>query len=207
MGKSLAAGLSTILPLLIFVPFLTPELSHDSESADRFEFSAGAAWATSGRREKLGRQCLDADQLGPGCDDDRARLALFYGGLVRKKQRARHHDAELHLDGGRHRSVGAVPLQLIVRIGQQFYRQSPQRVSQGRRSGTRCGLCSYDPSAQTFMVCQLMFTIITPALLAGAFAERMRFSAMLLFTVLWSVIVSVILYDPMAHMAWAKADF
>ena len=54
--------------------------------------------------------------------------------------------------------------------------------------------------AQTFMVCQLMFAIITPALIAGAFAERMKFSAMLVFTILWSVVV----YDPMAHMVWVK---
>jgi Amt family ammonium transporter len=50
----------------------------------------------------------------------------------------------------------------------------------------------------TFMVFQLMFAIITPALISGAFAERMKFSAMLLFTVLWSFIV----YYPMAHMVW-----
>src|SRR3954468_7017221 len=42
---------------------------------------------------------------------------------------------------------------------------------------------------QTFMVYQLMFAIITPALISGAFAERMKFSAMLLFTVLWALIV------------------
>ncbi|MFB3827209.1 MAG: ammonium transporter [Bryobacteraceae bacterium] len=53
---------------------------------------------------------------------------------------------------------------------------------------------------QTFMVYQLMFAIITPALISGAFAERMRFSAMLLFTVLWALIV----YFPMAHMVWGK---
>ena len=54
--------------------------------------------------------------------------------------------------------------------------------------------------AQTFMVYQLMFAIITPGLIAGAFAERMKFSAMLVFTILWSIIV----YDPMAHMVWGK---
>ena len=54
--------------------------------------------------------------------------------------------------------------------------------------------------AQTFMVYQLMFAIITPALITGAFAERMKFSAMLVFLVLWSLIV----YDPMAHMVWGK---
>ena len=54
--------------------------------------------------------------------------------------------------------------------------------------------------AQTFMVYQLMFAIITPALITGAFAERMKFSAMLLFLILWSLFV----YDPMAHMVWGK---
>ena len=53
---------------------------------------------------------------------------------------------------------------------------------------------------QTFMVYQLMFAIITPALICGAFAERMKFSAMVLFTSLWSLIV----YFPMAHMVWGK---
>jgi Amt family ammonium transporter len=53
---------------------------------------------------------------------------------------------------------------------------------------------------QTFMIYQLMFAIITPALISGAFAERMKFSAMLLFTVLWMVVV----YFPMAHMVWGK---
>jgi Amt family ammonium transporter len=50
------------------------------------------------------------------------------------------------------------------------------------------------------MVYQLMFAIITPGLIAGAFAERMKFSAMLVFMILWSVLV----YDPMAHMVWGK---
>ncbi len=50
----------------------------------------------------------------------------------------------------------------------------------------------------TFMIYQLMFAIITPALISGAFAERMKFSGMILFTILWALIV----YFPMAHMVW-----
>ena len=50
----------------------------------------------------------------------------------------------------------------------------------------------------TFVLFQCMFAMITPALIIGAFAERMRFSAFLLFTILWSVIV----YYPMAHFVW-----
>src|SRR5204862_7187880 len=56
---------------------------------------------------------------------------------------------------------------------------------------------------QTFMIYQLMFAVITPALITGAFAERMKFSAMLAFTVLWTSIV----YFPLAHMVWGKGGF
>ena len=50
-----------------------------------------------------------------------------------------------------------------------------------------------------FVVFQMTFAIITPALIAGAFAERMKFSAMLLFSAAWSLIV----YAPICHMAWS----
>ncbi len=49
-----------------------------------------------------------------------------------------------------------------------------------------------------FMMFQMTFAIITPALIAGAFAERMKFSGMLLFMTLWSLVV----YAPLAHMVW-----
>ena len=50
------------------------------------------------------------------------------------------------------------------------------------------------------MVFQLMFAIITPALITGAFAERMKFSAMVVFTTLWFFVI----YTPLAHMVWGK---
>jgi Amt family ammonium transporter len=56
---------------------------------------------------------------------------------------------------------------------------------------------------QTFMIYQLMFAIITPALIAGAFAERVRFGAMTLFCTLWTFVV----YFPAAHMVWGKGGF
>jgi ammonium transporter, Amt family len=51
---------------------------------------------------------------------------------------------------------------------------------------------------QAFMIFQAMFAIITPALIIGAFAERMKFSAFLLFSILWATFV----YDPLAHWVW-----
>jgi len=54
-----------------------------------------------------------------------------------------------------------------------------------------------------FMIYQAMFAVITPALIAGAFAERMKFSAFLIFTLLWSTLV----YDPVAHWVWGTGGW
>jgi len=56
---------------------------------------------------------------------------------------------------------------------------------------------------QVFMIFQAMFAIITPALIIGAFAERMKFSAFLIFTVLWATLV----YDPLAHWVWGTGGW
>ncbi len=56
---------------------------------------------------------------------------------------------------------------------------------------------------QLFVCFQMMFAVITPALIVGAFAERIKFSGFLLFTVLWSTFV----YDPMAHWVWASGGW
>ncbi len=56
---------------------------------------------------------------------------------------------------------------------------------------------------QLFMVFQAMFAIITPALIIGAFAERMKFSAFLIFTLLWATFV----YDPLCHWVWGIGGF
>ncbi|MGE0267013.1 MAG: ammonium transporter [Candidatus Omnitrophota bacterium] len=56
---------------------------------------------------------------------------------------------------------------------------------------------------QLFMIFQMMFAIITPALIIGAFAERMKFASFLVFIVLWATFV----YDPVCHMVWAVGGF
>jgi ammonium transporter, Amt family len=67
-------------------------------------------------------------------------------------------------------------------------------------SGVGAAPSAYAPTvpATTFMVYQMMFAVITPALIAGAFAERMRFSGYLMFIGLWSIFV----YAPVAHWEW-----
>ena len=56
---------------------------------------------------------------------------------------------------------------------------------------------------QTFMIYQAMFAIITPALITGAFAERMKFSTFLVFMLLWATLV----YDPIAHWVWGDGGW
>ncbi|MDM9381518.1 ammonium transporter [Chlorogloeopsis sp. ULAP01] len=64
---------------------------------------------------------------------------------------------------------------------------------------------SYAPTIphQAFMIFQAMFAIITPALISGAIAERISFTAYTLFVLLWSTFI----YTPLAHMVWAKGGF
>jgi len=63
----------------------------------------------------------------------------------------------------------------------------------------------YGPTVphQAFMVFQLMFAAITPALVTGAFAERIKFSGFLLFTLLWATFI----YDPLAHWVWGMGGW
>src|SRR5436190_17442852 len=126
-------------------------------------------------------------------------LALFYGGLVRRK----------HVLGTMMHSfilmavvtlIWAVAGYSLAFGGSAPYIGNFQfAFLDGVGSTPNSDYAGTIPHA-TFMVYQLMFAIITPALISGAFAERMKFSAMLLFTVLWTFIV----YFPMAHMVWGK---
>ncbi len=77
-------------------------------------------------------------------------------------------------------------------------------IAQGADIGFTLGLGSSNPTVTTipesvYMMFQMTFAIITPALIAGAFADRMKFSAMCLFMVLWSLVV----YAPIAHWVWS----
>jgi ammonium transporter, Amt family len=123
---------------------------------------------------------------GPG-------LALFYGGLVRKK----------NVLSTMMQSVttlwALVEYSLAFGSGSSFIGGFHNVFLRGVGARPDPDYAGSIP-LQTFMVYQLMFAIITPALITGAFAERMKFSAMALFMVLWSLIV----YAPMAHMVWGK---
>lgn len=129
---------------------------------------------------------------GPG-------LALFYGGLVRKK----------NVLATMLQSFAMMAIITVIwgLIGYSLCFGSGNSVIGGLHNLFLRGVgAAPDPDyaatipQQTFMIYQLMFAIITPALITGAFAERMKFSAMAVFMVMWSLLV----YAPMAHMVWGK---
>jgi Amt family ammonium transporter len=127
---------------------------------------------------------------GPG-------LALFYGGLVRKKNILGTMMQSFAMMGLVTVLWAVVGYSLAFGHGSAFVGGFEHLFLRGV---TLTPNADYAPTIpeQTFMVYQLMFAIITPALITGAFAERMKFSAMAIFLSLWSLFV----YCPMAHMVW-----
>ncbi len=129
---------------------------------------------------------------GPG-------LALFYGGLVRKKNVLSTKMQSFPKMALITVLWGLVGYSLCFGSGNSFIGGLQHAFLHGVGAQPDPDYAATIP-LQTYMIYQLMFAIITPALISGAFAERMKFSAMMLFMVLWSIIV----YAPMAHMVWGK---
>ena len=129
---------------------------------------------------------------GPG-------LALFYGGLVRQKNVLGTMMHSFVLMATVSVLWAIVGYSLAFGEGSAFLGDLRYAFLHGVGADPNPDYAGTIPH-QTYMVYQLMFAIITPALISGAFAERMKFSAMLLFMTLWSLVV----YFPMAHMVWGK---
>jgi Amt family ammonium transporter len=133
-------------------------------------------------------------------------LALFYGGLVKRKN-------VLNVLMQCFIALAVVSLQWVI-----FGYSLAFGPGHGSIGGFIGGLdwaflkgVGFDPSPYyisqstariphlAFMIFQCMFAVITPALILGAFAERMKFSTYLVFTILWTTLV----YDPVCHWAWS----
>ena len=135
-------------------------------------------------------------------------LGLFYGGMVRKKN-----------VGDTVMTSFAITCLVTVlwaicnysfafRAGMPFIGGLDRAFLQGILSDISKGIGNPNPLAPTipetvYMCFQMTFAIITPALIAGAFAERMKFSAMLWFIGLWATFV----YAPIAHWVWGPDGF
>jgi ammonium transporter, Amt family len=177
----------------------SPLLAQTAATADQklnsLDAATKAAQLSGDNAWMLTSAALVLMMTGPG-------LALFYGGLVRRKN---------VLGTMMHSFV----LMAIVTVLWAVYGYSLAFGEGNPFIGGLHYLFLKDVGAtpnpdygatvphETYMIYQLMFAIITPALISGAFAERMKFSAMLLFTCLWSTIV----YFPMAHMVWGKGGY
>jgi Amt family ammonium transporter len=127
---------------------------------------------------------------GPG-------LALFYGGLVRKKNILATMMQSFVMMAWMTVLWALIGYSLAFSAGNSFVGGLDHLFMAGV---TQEPSGSSTISHMSFMVFQLIFAIITPALITGAFAERMKFSGMLLFMTLWAFIV----YFPMAHMVWGS---
>ncbi len=126
-------------------------------------------------------------------------LALFYGGLVRKKNILGTMMQTFAMMAVITVLWAFVTYSLAFGSGNAFIGGLHNAFLQGVGLEPDKDYAATIP-LQTYMIYQLMFAIITPALITGAFAERVKFSAMLVFMVLWAIFV----YSPMAHMVWGK---
>ncbi len=192
--RKLIAGLGAFLLMLSLAPLgyaqsapadLSARLAKLEQQAADAKSSADNAWM-------LTSAALVLMMTGPG-------LALFYGGLVRKKNVLATMMQSFALMAVVTVLWGLFSYSLAFGAGNSLIGGWKNLFLHGVGAAPDADYAATIP-AQTFMVYQLMFAIITPGLIAGAFAERMKFSAMLVFTILWSIFV----YDPMAHMVWGK---
>lgn len=163
------------------------------EKASADQTAAIAAAQTAGDNAwMLVSAALVLMMSGPG-------LALFYGGLVRKKNILGTMMQTFAMMGVITVLWALVTYSLAFGEGNAFIGGLHNVFLRGVGLAPDLKYAATIP-LQTFMVYQLMFAIITPALITGAFAERMKFSAMLVFMVLWAIFI----YSPMAHMVWGK---
>lgn len=124
-------------------------------------------------------------------------LALFYGGLVRKKNVLSVLAQCMGIAGLVTILWWAVGYSLVFSPGGPLLGNLDFAFLKGVDSNPNTNY-SYWVSQNIFSMYQMMFAIITPALIIGAIAERMKFSAVLLFVGLWMFVI----YFPLAHMVW-----
>lgn len=154
-----------------------------------------AAQASADNAWMLVSAALVLMMTGPG-------LALFYGGLVRQKN-----TLAIMMQSF---ALMALITVMWALVGYSLCFGGSGPVIGGFEHAFLRGVGA-EPNADyagtipqmTFMVYQLMFAVITPALITGATAERMKFSGTVLFMVLWFLVV----YAPLAHMVWGKGGW
>jgi Amt family ammonium transporter len=135
-------------------------------------------------------------------------LGLFYGGMVRKKNVGDTVMTSFAVTCLVTILFAVVTYSMAFTAGTPYIGGLSRAFLQGIVSDISKGTGNPNPLAATipesvYMCFQMTFAIITPALIAGAFAERMKFSAMLWFIGLWAIVV----YAPVAHWVWGPDGF
>jgi len=174
----------------------SPELPKTvTEKLNQLEQKAAAAQSSADNAWMLVCAALVLLMTGPG-------LTLFYGGLVRQKNVLAIMMQSFAL------MLLITVLWALVGYSLCFGGNGPvignfeHAFLRGVGATPNADYAGTIPQT-TFMIYQLMFAIITPALITGATAERMKFSGTVLFMTLWFLVV----YAPMAHMVWGKGGF
>jgi Amt family ammonium transporter len=177
-------------------PAATPEVSKAvNEQLKQLDQRVTAAQSAGDNAWMLVSAALVLMMTGPG-------LALFYGGLVRRKN-----TLAIMMQSFLLMALISV-LWALVGYSLCFGGNGPviggfeHAFLRGVGAEPNPDYAGTIPQA-TFMIYQLMFAIITPALITGATAERMKFSGTVLFLTLWFLVV----YAPLAHMVWGKGGF
>jgi Amt family ammonium transporter len=135
-------------------------------------------------------------------------LGLFYGGMVSKKNVGDTVMTSFAITALVTVIYFILTYSLAFTGGSAFIGGFSRVFLQGIHYDLASGANTPNPLAPTipetvYMMFQMTFAIITPALIAGAFADRMKFSAMLWFMGLWSVLI----YAPIAHMMWEPSGY
>ncbi len=190
----LAVAQAMLMPGLALAQSAAPVPSTIESRLAAVETAVKSAQSAGDNAWMLVSAALVLLMTGPG-------LALFYGGLVRRKNVLGTMMQSFILMAVVTVIWAVAGYSLVFAEGNVFIGDLRYLFLNGVGSAPNADYAATIPQ-QTFMIYQLMFAIITPALISGAFAERMKFKAMLLFTVLWSFIV----YFPMAHMVWGRED-
>jgi len=163
-----------------------------SDRLAQLEQKVSAAQSAGDNAWMLVSAALVLMMTGPG-------LALFYGGLVRRKNTLAIMMQSFLLMALISVLWALVGYSLCFGGGGSIIGNFEHAFLRGVGADPNPDYAGTIPQS-TFMIYQLMFAIITPALITGATAERMKFSGTVLFLTLWFLVV----YAPLAHMVWGK---
>jgi Amt family ammonium transporter len=188
-------------PRLAAATLLAAPFAHAQSSAaldaelQRLKAAVAASQSAGDNAWMLTSAALVLMMTGPG-------LALFYCGLVRKKNVLGTMMQSFIMMAVMTLLWAAIGYSLVFAPGTPFLGGLDFVMLNNVGTAPNTDYAPTIPHL-TFMVYQMMFAVISPALITGAFAERVKFSSLLVYSILWAFLV----YFPVAHMVWGKGGY